>query len=120
MASTIGPNDAAVRAKVRVLDKNGEHILNPAFVIKNRMVAHPAEMSDELGVRIQLNEIDPQTGKFTFAVNRTQRDYVVMKAFEKPLINILWIGTLVVVLGFLIATVRRYREFRKMQDKAFV
>lgn len=109
----IGPNDAAVRARVRVLDKNGEHILSPAFIIKNRMVAHPAEMSDELGVRIQLNEIDPRTGKFTFAVNRTQRDYIVMKAFEKPMINVLWIGTLVVILGFLIATVRRYREFRK-------
>ncbi|GAB4018145.1 cytochrome c biogenesis protein CcsA [Spirosoma koreense] len=113
----VGPNDAAVRAKVRVLDKNGEHILSPAFVIKNRMVAHPAEMSDELGVRIQLNEIDPRTGKFSFAVNRTQRDYVVMKAFEKPLINILWIGTLIVVLGFLIASVRRYREYKKMEAK---
>ncbi|GAB4013378.1 cytochrome c biogenesis protein CcsA [Spirosoma migulaei] len=113
----IGPNDAAVRARVRVLDKTGEHILNPAFIIKDRMVAHPAEMSDELGVRIQLNEIDPRTGKFTFAVNRTQRDYIVMKAFEKPLINILWIGTLVVVLGFLIATIRRYREFSKMKNK---
>ncbi|MBD2755656.1 cytochrome c biogenesis protein CcsA [Spirosoma validum] len=113
----IGPSDAAVRAKVRVLDKNGEHILSPAFVIKNRMVAHPAEMSDELGVRIQLNEIDPRSGKFTFAVNRTQRDYIVMKAFEKPLINILWIGTLIVVLGFLIASIRRYREFRKMGVK---
>ena len=114
----IGPTDAAVRAKVRVLDKNGEHILSPAFIIKNRMVAHPAEMSDELGVRIQLNQIDPRTGKFTFAVNQTQRDYVVMKALEKPLINVLWIGTLVVVLGFLIATVRRYREFSKMRNKA--
>lgn len=114
----IGPNDAAVRAKVRVLDKTGEHVLSPAFVIKNRMVAHPAEMSDELGVRIQLNEIDPRSGKFTFAVNRTQRDYIVMKAFEKPLINVLWIGTLIVVLGFLIATVRRYREFRKTSAKA--
>ncbi|AUD03785.1 cytochrome c biogenesis protein CcsA [Spirosoma pollinicola] len=110
--------DAAVRAKVRVLDKNGEHILTPAFVIKDRMVAHPAEVSDELGVRIQLNEIDPRTGKFTFAVNRTQRDYIVMKAIEKPLINILWIGTLIVVIGFLIATFRRYREFGKMQNKA--
>ncbi len=114
----IGPTDAAVRARVRVLDKNGEHILNPAFIIKNRMVAHPAEMSDELGVRIQLNEINPQTGKFVFAVNRTQRDYIVMKAVEKPFINLLWIGTLVVVLGFLIATIRRYREFRKLQVKA--
>ncbi|MBN8825232.1 MULTISPECIES: cytochrome c biogenesis protein CcsA [unclassified Spirosoma] len=109
----VGPEDAAVRAHVRVLDKNGEHMLTPAFVIKNRMVAHPAEISDELGVRIQLNEIDPRTGKFSFAVNRTQRDYIVMKAVEKPLINILWIGTLVVVLGLSISTVRRYREFQK-------
>ena len=113
----VGPTDAAVRANVRVLDKNGEHIISPAFIIKNRMVAHPAEMSDELGIRIQLNEINPQTGKFTFAVNRTQRDYVVMKALEKPLINILWIGTLIVLLGFGIATVRRYREFKKMEVK---
>ncbi|RYC70350.1 MULTISPECIES: cytochrome c biogenesis protein CcsA [Spirosoma] len=113
----IGPNDAAVRARVRVLSKNGEQILSPAFIIKDRMVGRRAETSDELGVRIQLNEIDPRTGKFTFAVNRTQRDYIVMKAFEKPLINVLWIGTLVVVLGFLISTVRRYREAGKMQRK---
>ena len=113
----IGPNDAAVRARVRVLDKNGEHILSPAFIIKDRLVGRRAETSDELGVRIQLNEINPQTGKFTFAVNLTQRDYIVMKALEKPLINLLWIGTLIVVLGFLIATIRRYREFTKMKAK---
>lgn len=106
----IGPNDAAVRARVRVLSKNGEQILSPAFIIKDRMVGRRAETSDELGIRIQLNEIDPRTGKFTFAVNRTQRDYIVMKAFEKPLINILWIGTLVVTLGFLLSAVRRYRQ----------
>ncbi len=107
-----------MRARVRVLDKNGEHILSPAFIIKDRLVGRRAETSDELGVRIQLNEINPQTGKFTFAVNRTQRDYIVMKALEKPLINLLWIGTLIVVLGFLIATIRRYREFTKMKNKS--
>ncbi|GAB3575222.1 cytochrome c biogenesis protein CcsA [Spirosoma luteolum] len=114
---TLSPSDAAVRARVRVMSKTGEQVLTPAFVIKDRMVAHPAEVSDELGVRIQLNEIDPRTGKFTFAVNRTQRDYIVMKAYEKPLINLLWIGTLIVVIGFAIATVRRYREFAKMRAK---
>ena len=113
----IGPNDAAVKARVRVLDKNGEHILSPTFIIKDRLVGRQAETSEELGIRLQLNEINPQTGKFTFAVNRTQRDYIVMKALEKPLINLLWIGTFIVVLGFLIATVRRYREFAKMKVK---
>ncbi|AQG78338.1 heme lyase CcmF/NrfE family subunit [Spirosoma montaniterrae] len=111
----LGPNDAAVRAQVRVLSKNGEQVLQPAFVIRNRMVARPADVSDELGVRIQLNEIDPRTGKFSFAVNRTQRDYIVMKALEKPLINVLWIGTLIVTFGFVLAAIRRYREFGKMR-----
>lgn len=114
---TLGPGDAAVEAQVRVLDKNGEYVLKPSFIIKDRMVARPAFISDELGVRIQLNEIDPKTGNFTFAVNTTQRDYIVMKAFEKPLINVLWIGTLIVALGFGMSTVRRYREFSKMRDK---
>ncbi|GAB3556683.1 cytochrome c biogenesis protein CcsA [Spirosoma fluminis] len=113
----LGPNDAAVKAQVRVLSKNGEQVLNPVFIIKDRMVGRRADTSDELGIRLQLNEINPQTGKFVFAVNRTQRDYIVMKAYEKPLINVLWIGTLVVMLGFAISTIRRYREFSKMRDK---
>ncbi|WP_019987764.1 cytochrome c biogenesis protein CcsA [Rudanella lutea] len=114
---TLGPGDAAVQAQVRVLDKNGEYMLTPSFIIRDKMVARPAFVSDELGVRIQLMEIDPRTGNFTFGVNTTQRDYIVMKAYEKPLINVLWIGTLIVALGFGMSTVRRYREFSKMRDK---
>lgn len=113
----LGPDDAAVKAMVRVLDKNQEYTLSPVFVIKDRMIGRKADTSDELGVRIQLNEINPQTGQFTFAVNRTQRDYIVMKAMEKPLINLLWIGTLVLVIGFTMSTVRRYREYHKMKAK---
>lgn len=104
---TLGPQDAAVKAVVRVLDKTGERTLTPAFVIRDRMIGRKAETSDELGIRIQLEAINPQTGKFTFAVNRTQRDYIVMKAVEKPLINVLWIGALVVTLGFVISMRKR-------------
>ncbi|GAA4454960.1 cytochrome c biogenesis protein CcsA [Nibrella saemangeumensis] len=114
----LGADDAAVKAMIRVLDKNQEYTLEPVFVIKDRMIGRKADTSEELGVRIQLNEINPQTGQFTFAVNRTQRDYVVMKAMEKPLINLLWIGTLILVIGFTMATVRRYREYHKMKTKA--
>lgn len=109
----LGPNDAAVKAVVRVLDKDKEHILSPAFIIKDRTVGRKAETNEELGLRIQLNEIDPRTGQFTFAVNRTQRQWIVMKAIEKPMINLLWIGTLIVVLGFTLSTIRRYRDFAK-------
>jgi len=113
----LGPNDAAVKANVRILDKEREYTMSPVFIIRDRMVGRKAETNDELGLRLQLNEIDPRTGLFTFTANTTQRDYIVMKAMEKPLINVLWIGTLVLVIGFGMAAIRRYREFIKIRNK---
>jgi cytochrome c-type biogenesis protein CcmF len=41
----------------------------------------------------------------------------VIKAVEKPLINVLWIGTLLLMIGFTVAMVRRFREFNLMKAK---
>ena len=87
--------------------------MQPNFVIKNREVWSKPEVNDELGVRLQLNKIDPQTGKFSFTVSRTRREYIVMKALEKPQINLLWIGTLIVIFGMILAVLRRFRESGK-------
>jgi len=114
---TLGPEDAAVKAVVRVLDKEREYTISPAFIIKDRMVGRKPETSEELGLRLQLNEIDPRTGRFSFIANTTQRDYIVMKAKEMPLINLLWLGTLVLVVGFSMSTIRRYRDFANMRNK---
>jgi cytochrome c-type biogenesis protein CcmF len=37
----------------------------------------------------------------------------VIKAIEKPYINVLWLGTGLLMVGFFMAMVRRFREFRK-------
>ncbi len=110
--------DAAVQAKILIVGKDFQpHPIYPVFAIKDGMVAMPPVENEEVGVRARFANIDPQTGKFTFAINTTQRDFIVLKAIEKPLINVLWIGTLVLTLGFIIAIIRRYREFKLMRDK---
>jgi len=113
----LNEGDAAVKAIVRVLDQEQEFIISPSFVIRDRLIGRKPEVSDELGIRLQFKEIDPKTGEFTFSVNTTQRDFIVMKAIEKPLINILWIGTLILTIGFILATIRRFRDFVKMRDR---
>ncbi|MFN4146788.1 MAG: cytochrome c biogenesis protein CcsA [Runella sp.] len=116
---TLNPNDVAVKAQIKILDKEREYFITPTFAInQERMVLRKPEVSEELGLRVQMMAIDPQTGTFTFDVNAKQRDYIVMKVVEKPLINVLWIGTLVLAFGFILATIRRFREFRLMRDKA--
>ena len=52
-------------------------------------------------------------GQFSFDISRTQRDFIVLKAEEKPQINLLWIGTAMLVVGMTLAAIRRYRIYLK-------
>ncbi|MDQ3394646.1 MAG: cytochrome C biogenesis protein, partial [Bacteroidota bacterium] len=113
----LGPEDVAVKAKINIFGKTVDHVAEPIYIIKDRMAARPPVTIEDLGLKIALNEIKPESNTFTFGFNTTQKDYIVLKAIEKPMINILWIGTFMLVFGFLIAISRRYSEFIKMRDK---
>lgn len=105
----LNEGDAAAQATLRILERDGERIMKPVFAIKNREIWSKPVISNELGVRAQLTAIDPATGKFTFAISRGERDYIVLKAIEKPGINMLWIGTGLLIIGIVIAATRRFR-----------
>jgi cytochrome c-type biogenesis protein CcmF len=109
--------DVAVKATIRVKGEYQEYVADPIFIIRNRMVGRiPHEIKD-LGIQLTLSNIHPEESKFTIGINTRQKDWIVLKAFEKPMINVLWIGTLVLMAGFTMAMVRRFREFNKMKEK---
>jgi cytochrome c-type biogenesis protein CcmF len=104
----LGANDAAVQANFLVLGKNDQRFeLKPTFIIKDGMVAMPAFESEETGIKIKFTTINPKTQQFSFAVNTTQQDLIIIKALEKPYINLVWIGSILIFIGLFIATYRR-------------
>lgn len=111
--------DAAIQAEIEVLARNdkGSYTVYPHFVIKDNMVGRLPEIIEDLGIKVTLLSVDPQKNIFTLGVNTTQKDWVILKAMEKPYVNVLWIGSLLVLIGFWMAMVRRYKEFRLMRDK---
>lgn len=109
--------DVAVRANLRILDYDVEKLLQPTFIIRNNQVGKLPVIDNELGIKVSLENILPEENKFVFKVNQYQKDYVVMKAIVKPYINILWIGTIIMLTGFTVAIFRRFEEFKKMRDK---
>jgi cytochrome c-type biogenesis protein CcmF len=109
--------DVAVKAKLRVLDYDIEKPLQPTFIIRNNQIGKLPVVDTELGLRVSLENIIPEQNKFVFKVNQYQKDYVVMKAIVKPYINVLWIGTIIMLTGFSVAIFRRFDEFAKMRDK---
>lgn len=109
--------DVAVKARIRIEGEQGEYFAEPVFLIKNKMAGRIPDDVQDLGLRFALMNIHPETNEFSIGINTRQKDWVVIKALEKPYINVLWIGTLVLMAGFGIAMMRRIREFRKMKEK---
>jgi cytochrome c-type biogenesis protein CcmF len=111
------PEDVAVRARIRIQGEHGEYVAEPIFLIKDKMVGRIPDEVPDLGLRLSLLNIHPESSEFSIGINSRQKDWVVIKALEKPFINVLWIGTLVLMAGFGIAMNRRVKEFRKMKEK---
>lgn len=109
--------DIAVQAEIKVMGTTDQYIMNPIYVIKNNRAGKIASELAEVAAKITLEEIDPPNNQFVFKVNTSQKDWVIIEALEKPYINLLWIGTIVLILGFSIAIQRRYSEFQKMKLK---
>jgi cytochrome c-type biogenesis protein CcmF len=116
----LAPEDIAVRAHIRILGKEKPYHFHPVYVIKiseGNLVGVVPDVNEDIGVSLSLLNIDPATETYTLGINTTQKDYVILKVVEKPLINVLWIGTFLLVIGMSMAIVRRYDEFKKMRDK---
>jgi len=106
--------DVAVKAKIKVKGERHEYFAEPIFLIrsKSQVGRIPSEIND-LGVKITLLNIHPDTGEFSLGINTRQKDWVIIKAIEMPLINVLWLGTCVLMVGFTVAMVRRFKDFSK-------
>jgi len=108
----------AIKAEVLVRGEKQDYTAEPILIIgtQARGGIIPGTIP-ELGLKISLMNVHPQTDELTLNVYSRQKDWVVIKALEKPFVNILWIGTLVLMAGFSIAMVRRFREFKLMKAK---
>nr|GFC24970.1 hypothetical protein [Tanacetum cinerariifolium] len=73
-------------------EKGRQYHAHPVFVLRDRQVGSVPDEVEDLGLRLTLNQIDPVKGRFTFGVSTTAKDYIVLKATEKPFINLLWGG----------------------------
>ncbi|MDB5272442.1 MAG: ccmF [Chitinophagaceae bacterium] len=120
--AVIKKEDIALRAHIHIFGPNGvSYSMHPIYVImvsEGNVIGYVPETLEDLGIKVTFKELNPDKEAFTFEFSSAQRDYIILKAIEKPMINVLWIGTVLLVLGLFIAILRRYNEFAKMRDKA--
>jgi cytochrome c-type biogenesis protein CcmF len=108
----------AIQAAIKVQAERKDYYLEPVLILgTNSRGGIIADEIGDVGLKISLLNVHPETDELTLGVQSRQKNWVVIKAMEKPFVNVLWLGTLVLMAGFGIALTRRFREFNKMKAK---
>lgn len=110
--------DLIAKAELRILTDQGSIVeATPLYRIdsENR-VSIKDHFVEEIHTSIAFVGIDTNNGHIFLQVQEREnppRELIVMKANVKPMINVLWLGTFILVFGFILAIVRRVQENRK-------
>lgn len=105
------PEAKAFTLHISLQGKGGKtHLIRPSVLIESKGWRSFHDVSDDIGASVMITDF-PFPGKgddsFTLAINTSAVDYVILHAERKPLINLVWIGTLLCAFGFIIAMFRR-------------
>ncbi len=108
------PGDIAVGAQLYVHTKsNGDFNMQPVYFIRDSSFqSNIPDTLAPLSLAVRFTKILPNENKVQLEVKETQApmDYVVMKALVFPYINVLWIGILVMIVGFVMSIRQRLRR----------
>jgi len=104
-------------AVARVINVLGQEFkIRPTYELQGEVLGHTDETLYEAGLRFRFEEVNMETNDIVMKawskLDEDQKPFIVMKAIVFPLINLLWIGSILMVIGSFIAVFQRYKNNR--------
>jgi cytochrome c-type biogenesis protein CcmF len=105
------PTDTAIGLDITVISKEGNYFrAMPFLYVKNQNVFSIPDTVMAQSLIVQFNQVKDQSkGLLEIGVKESSAilDFVTLKVYEFPFINILWLGVLVMVVGIVMSIVQR-------------
>jgi cytochrome c-type biogenesis protein CcmF len=105
------PSDTALMAEVRVFSKDSvRSMVRPLFYLKDNQYHWVADTVFSQGLAVRFNKV-VGNNKIELGVKESSSmvPFVALKVYEFPHINIVWIGVMVMMIGFVMSIARRYK-----------
>ena len=112
------PRDSASVASLKVYAKTGsEYTLQSLLINKGgNYLTSPDTLTAE-NLVVQLQKVSGNIAELGIKESNTIMQYLTLKAYKFPFINLVWLGTLIMVTGFFIAMFRRIQTNRSSLRK---
>jgi cytochrome c-type biogenesis protein CcmF len=112
--ANIGAGETGLFLDMTVLSKEGKRYgANPGIVLKGNEVRSITDTVVAQSLVLSFNKVlDEKAGKLEIGVKESGAitDLITLKVYEFPMINILWIGIVVMVIGFGMSIFQRVKQ----------
>ncbi|PUZ26008.1 cytochrome c assembly protein [Chitinophaga parva] len=117
-------NDIAVSAKLEVHSLTNDELyhLEPVYLIRDSAYQYSVEDTvSAMSLYVRFDKLTPTSdnqARIQLQVKDAggaQKNYIVLKAMVFPYINVLWIGVLVMILGFFLSIIQRVKQNRRTE-----
>lgn len=112
-------NDTILAADITVISKDGRlYNAQPAFLIKGFALQQLPDTVMSQSLVFNLEKFTPETMEIQVGVKESNAilDFLTLKVYEFPWINVLWLGIVVMMIGFAMAIVRRIQLMQRSKS----
>jgi cytochrome c-type biogenesis protein CcmF len=111
-----------LQAEIIVNSIGDTFIARPEF-ISDEQIRIKESIIDKAGVMLIFDRVmpdpkNPQNMMFIISsgIRKPKIEYVILKAIEFPYINLLWAGTFVMIFGFILSIIQRFKESKRRME----
>jgi cytochrome c-type biogenesis protein CcmF len=104
--------DIALKANVKVLTLQDTFYLEPICAIRTNQWINFPDTLKSIGLELAFIKIDPEKDLLSLKTTEWDppKEFIIMKAIVFPYINVLWLGSIVMILGFGISLYKRIQK----------
>lgn len=101
-------------AELKVYTLTDSYDAMPIYGIQNNSAVSYEALVDEAKLKFRFTSVNPETKKVTIRSYEkdTSGEFIIMKAIVFPWINLVWAGTIVMLVGFALSVVKRIKDLK--------
>ena len=106
-----GPTDTAIVAKVSVVTRDSMHyVAYPGLYMKDGEGHFANDTVFAQNLALRFDKVEGRKIELGIKESQQMVPFVALKVLEFPQISVLWIGTIIMIIGFVISIVWRRRQ----------
>jgi cytochrome c-type biogenesis protein CcmF len=106
--------DTAIMAELKIRTADGRNLnAMPVFRVHNNQAQYFVDTVYAQGLAVRLSRIAEKQLEISVKESSQLSPFVALKILQFPFINLLWVGTILMVMGFIMSIVRRVSLLKK-------